>query len=236
MDRDVLERMLAEGMSLEAIGRAVGKHPSTVGYWVNKHGLASAHAAKHAARGGIARDELSPLVEMGLSIREIAHRLDVSYATVRHWLDRHEMTTPRARRLAETAAARAAGEPLATATCDRHGVTVFGRRAEGGYRCLRCRSEAVVARRRRVKLVLIEEAGGACALCGYDRSPVALQFHHREPDGKKFGIADGGMARSLERAREEAAKCVLLCANCHAEVEAGIATLPTTGPPSIGPG
>jgi hypothetical protein len=25
--------------------------------------------------------------------------------------------------------------------------------------------------------------------------------------------------------REEAAKCVLLCSNCHAEVEAGVATL-----------
>jgi hypothetical protein len=26
--------------------------------------------------------------------------------------------------------------------------------------------------------------------------------------------------------REEAAKCVLLCANCHAEVEGGAASLP----------
>ena len=29
------------------------------------------------------------------------------------------------------------------------------------------------------------------------------------------------MTRSLERLREEAGKCVLLCANCHAEVESG---------------
>jgi hypothetical protein len=33
------------------------------------------------------------------------------------------------------------------------------------------------------------------------------------------------VARSLERCREEARKCVLLCANCHAEVEGGIATV-----------
>jgi hypothetical protein len=30
---------------------------------------------------------------------------------------------------------------------------------------------------------------------------------------------------ALEAARAEAAKCVLLCANCHAEVEAGVATV-----------
>jgi ferredoxin len=31
-------------------------------------------------------------------------------------------------------------------------------------------------------------------------------------------------------AREEAAKCALLCANCHVEVEAGITTLPAATP------
>jgi hypothetical protein len=35
-----------------------------------------------------------------------------------------------------------------------------------------------------------------------------------------------GVARSLERAREEALKCVLLCSNRHAEVEGGAAALP----------
>jgi hypothetical protein len=87
-----------------------------------------------------------------------------------------------------------------------------------------------VGRRRRIKATLVEEAGGACALCGYDRSPIALQFHHLEAERKRFGIAERGMGRALATARAEAAKCVLLCANCHAEVEAGVATLPLTGP------
>ena len=112
----------------------------------------------------------------------------------------------------------------------------FGRRAEGGYRCLRCRAEAVVERRRRIKATLVEEAGVPCVLCGYDRSPIALQFHHLDPASKSFGIAERGMARALATAREEAAKCVLLCANCHAEVEAGVATLPLTGPCEGGSG
>jgi hypothetical protein len=36
-----------------------------------------------------------------------------------------------------------------------------------------------------------------------------------------------GVTRSLAAARVEMAKCVLLCANCHAEVELGITTLQT---------
>jgi hypothetical protein len=63
-------------------------------------------------------------------------------------------------------------------------------------------------------------------LCGYDRSIAALHFHHIDPEQKSFGLALRGVARSLERCRAEARKCVLLCANCHAEVEAGLARLP----------
>jgi hypothetical protein len=73
-----------------------------------------------------------------------------------------------------------------------------------------------------VKAQLVAEAGGGCALCGYDRHLGALQFHHVDPSQKRFAIASVGTALSLERARAEVAKCILLCANCHAEVEGGL--------------
>ncbi len=225
MDKQWLEAQLTAGRSIESIARELGKHPSTVGYWVKKHGLRSTHAAKHAARGGVAREALEPLVLQGLSIRAIAQRLDVSYATVQHWIGRYDLTTLRAARLKATGSARLAGEKAIELTCVQHGPTTFIRKADGGYRCRQCRSEAVVKRRRHVKAVLIEEAGGRCLLCGYDRSPAALQFHHVEPGAKAFAIAHRGVTRSLAAARAEAQKCVLLCANCHAEVEVGIATL-----------
>ena len=63
-------------------------------------------------------------------------------------------------------------------------------------------------------------------LCGYDRYIGALHFHHVDPSRKEFAVSGRGFTRSIAKMREEAAKCVLLCSNCHAEVEAGIATLP----------
>lgn len=65
-------------------------------------------------------------------------------------------------------------------------------------------------------------------ICGYHRSVAALQFHHLDPATKSFSLADRGYTRSLDRVREEARKCVLLCANCHTEVEAGLAKIPGT--------
>jgi hypothetical protein len=111
--------------------------------------------------------------------------------------------------------------------CSTHGEVEFVQRGDtGSWRCVPCRAAAVTERRRRVKAILIEEAGGACAACGYDACAAALQFHHRDPAAKQFALSAKGVARSLARARAEASKCVLLCANCHAEVEAGVRTIP----------
>ena len=49
---------------------------------------------------------------------------------------------------------------------------------------------------------------------------------HINPKDKNFSIGSGGYTRSWKRVKEELDKCVLLCANCHREVEAGIAQLP----------
>jgi hypothetical protein len=82
--------------------------------------------------------------------------------------------------------------------------------------------------RQRAKRLLVEEAGGACVACGYDRCVAALQFHHPDRTAKRFALGGRGLARSIEELRAEAARCVLLCANCHAEVEAGVRRLAYT--------
>jgi 5-methylcytosine-specific restriction endonuclease McrA len=71
---------------------------------------------------------------------------------------------------------------------------------------------------------LVEEAGGGCSVCGYDRYLGALHFHHIDPETKSFTLAALGITRSLDAMRREIRKCVLLCANCHAEIEGGVVT------------
>lgn len=225
MDRVQLAQMLDDGWSYERIGRAVGLDPSTVSYWACKHGLRSAHTARHRARGGLPRHELEAKVRARASSREIAAAFGVSQATVRHWLRQYDLSTLAAELRRERRRARHANEPDVEMTCRHHGRTTFRLDNRGSYRCLRCRSGWVSARRRRVKEILVAEAGGKCALCGYDRHVAALHFHHRDPATKRFSLAERGFTRSLEAARAEAAKCILLCGNCHAAVEAGVLSL-----------
>jgi transposase-like protein len=221
VEREWLEERLEAGASIEAIAREVHRHPSSVAYWVHKHGLSSMHAVRHAPRGGIDPSHLTELVAEGLSIRGIAERLGLSYATVRHWLRKHGLETRRAARLKVVEA----GPSEALLPCPEHGIGPHVRGSDGYLRCRRCRAAAVVRRRALVRATLIAEAGGRCVRCGYDEHPSALQFHHLDRASKAFNLRDGD-TRSMARMRDEARKCVLLCANCHAQVEAGAADVP----------
>jgi DNA-binding CsgD family transcriptional regulator/DNA-directed RNA polymerase subunit RPC12/RpoP len=218
--RSRLAAEFEQGRSLSQIARELGVHPSTVGYWAAKHGLQPPHARKYARRGAPDREKLERLVAEGATLKEIGAALDRSTATVRHWLKRwgiervnlrHHQFPPDAPRDVDM-------------SCPRHGLTRFRLDNRGSYRCLRCRQERVAERRRTVKRILVAEAGGRCARCGYDQCIAALQFHHLDPSTKSFTVSSNGVTRSIERARQEARKCILLCANCHAEVEAGFET------------
>ena len=75
-----------------------------------------------------------------------------------------------------------------------------------------------------MKRILVEEAGGRCVVCGYDRCIINLVFHHIDPGQKSFGLAS--CTRALAALRDEVAKCILVCANCHGEIEAGLIECP----------
>lgn len=74
------------------------------------------------------------------------------------------------------------------------------------------------ARQKAIKHQLILYKGGKCERCGYDKCEGALQFHHLDPTQKDFGIAEIGVTLdNIDKLYEEVDKCLLLCANCHAE-------------------
>ena len=83
----------------------------------------------------------------------------------------------------------------------------------------------MLRRKQKIKRILVQEAGGACRICGYDRCIGNLVFHHVDPSQKSFQLSTC-VGRSLAAFREEARKCVLVCANCHGEIEAGLVASP----------
>jgi len=204
---------------------------------MHKRGLRTA-GTKYVPKGGLTRAELEPLVDEGLTIEKIAQRIGVSDSTVKKWLKRHDLQTHGAQRRVLLDRLREEGESDVQLECRKHGLTRHVSVAsERRLRCATCRAEAVSRRRRKVKEMLVAEAGGKCALCGYARHSAALQFHHLDPTTKSFGLGVRGITRSIAKLRVEAAKCVLLCANCHAELEAGAVELPVeSNLPALIPG
>jgi predicted HNH restriction endonuclease len=85
--------------------------------------------------------------------------------------------------------------------------------------------KAVAKRRRTLKNKAIAYMGGQCKVCGYNKYPGALDLHHIDPSLKSFEIGYKGYTRSWETVRAELDKCVLVCANCHREIEAGIISI-----------
>lgn len=78
-------------------------------------------------------------------------------------------------------------------------------------------TEAVTKARQKRKSDLVYIHGGKCSFCGYNKCIGALQFHHINPEEKRYQLSSGN-CHSWEEDVEESKKCILLCANCHIEL------------------
>ena len=66
------------------------------------------------------------------------------------------------------------------------------------------------------KKAALEYCGGArCAECDYTGHYAAFDFHHKEPSKKEFDWAHYLNKLTLENAKQELDKCMVLCRNCH---------------------
>ena len=168
-----------------------------------------ARAARAAGRGRAARSARSPRSSASAP------------RTVRHWLKQHGLRTP-PRHYSLRGRAEAGDASCASAAAARLDDlrAASARRATAAGAAT---SESVAARRRRIKEILVAEAGGACL-------HLRLRTVHRRrctsttsirPRRPSPSSREASPARS-RRAREEAGKCVLLCANCHARSRRGL--------------
>lgn len=108
--------------------------------------------------------------------------------------------------------------------CAKHGNTKHFPRPDGAFRCGKCASQWVIDNRRRKKERLVLMFGGSCVVCGYNKYAGALDFHHTDPKNKSFALSVKGLSYSWNSIVAEAKKCILVCKNCHTEIEAKIIT------------
>lgn len=88
------------------------------------------------------------------------------------------------------------------------------------YRCKACQCSKASERARIHKQKAVDYKGGKCEKCGYDKYIGALDFHHLDPKEKDFQIGRSMTYNFEEVIKPELDKCILVCANCHREIEA----------------
>lgn len=70
------------------------------------------------------------------------------------------------------------------------------------------------------KIIQTEKLARGCDICGYNKCPAALEWHHTGDD-KNFNPSDvlrKGTVAGLEHYKKETEQCILVCSNCHREI------------------
>ena len=70
-----------------------------------------------------------------------------------------------------------------------------------------------------VKEILVETRNSTCFICGCIYPNEVFDFHHLDPATKISEVSL--LTHDLEIAKQEADKCIMLCANCHRMVHTG---------------
>ena len=87
--------------------------------------------------------------------------------------------------------------------------------------CKVCFNSRMMTRYEKRAAEIVAMKGSECLLCGYDKCPAALEFHHVDPSIKDSAVSQM-LYNSKEKIEIEIAKCVVLCSNCHRKHHAGV--------------
>ena len=169
----------------------------------------------------ISRDLLKSLVNQGKSQRAIAAQLDISQTSVRRYLDLYNLkTTTDSASKKPLPANRSGKTEIREFDCFRHGLqTHLLYPKSSKWLCSQCVNDYSTKAKRLKKQTLVNEAGGKCSSCHKKFHASQFDFHHLDPSAKKFTLSSRGASYGIKKLRNEAAKCTLLCVNCHREAE-----------------
>lgn len=162
------------------------------------------------------RQELETYVNMGLSLAGISAKCGKSKTSIRHWLNKHQLTTnKKITQLGSIFVGKICKR------CDTHKPpSDFYLRRDGtnlSPYCKPCSVDQTTERQRKLKMDAVAYKGGCCNVCKYDKCINALEFHHIDPSQKDFTISQVKSYKFDDKLKKELDKCTLLCSNCHRE-------------------
>ena len=167
----------------------------------------------------ISKENLEILIGENLSMRQISKKTGKSLTSIRYWFKKYKLVQN------NTNIYELTGKKKCSKCKIEKNIENFYKRRGvifGSTYCKDCTNRSTVERMNLFKSRCVEYKGGCCQSCGYNKYNGALEFHHLNPLNKDFTISHMKSYSFDDIVKSELDKCVLLCANCHREVENGI--------------
>ena len=160
-------------------------------------------------------ESVKQLHSQGLNRQQMADELNVSRRTISTYLKKLNLSTSPTK-----------GNSKVCSKCgELKLLTEFNHRKNNGKTRPYGSCKACIAKKRHaLKKELVDYKGGKCQCCGYNTYIGALHFHHLDPEEKDFAISSG-KNKPVEDLYSEVDKCILVCANCHAEIHGNVINL-----------
>lgn len=168
------------------------------------------------------KNQLQSLIDLGYSTYKIAAALNVAQTTIRYWLKKYELVTNNSKKSPVVRNTLAKCCPKCKTL--KLYSEFYNKRSGAGSStyCKPCSNEQAITRQRAFKQNCVTYKGGSCQICGYNKTNNALEFHHLDPLEKDYTVSKKKLYSFDENIKKELDKCILVCANCHREIHAGI--------------
>jgi hypothetical protein len=157
---------------------------------------------------------LSPLIERGFTLKQIAKECSTSQSNVRYWIKKFSLKLKRGARGKKP---KDFSFPRKCKCGENDPNKFYGNKTTV---CTKCHCSYTLAKGQDNRKYMLAKLGDKCINCGFDKWKASLDIHHKDPTKKDVAFS---VARywSREKIDKELNKCVLLCRNCHAAHHSG---------------
>lgn len=218
IDENKIRELVNVGLSIKDISKSLSISINSVKKCLKELELKTVYK-KHPIIE-ISKLDLENLLKENSSLRSISKLTGKSLTSIRYWIKKYQLSLDKSKIPHELKSSR-----FCPRCCQEKGIQEFYKKRGIQYAssyCKSCTTRQTVERMINFKSLCVEYKGGKCIVCGYNKYHGALEFHHMNPDDKDFTISQMRKYSFDNLVKFELDKCVLLCANCHREVENGL--------------